>query len=365
MILFRYLTKEIVMTLLGVTFVLLLLFLSNELVRFLSYAASGKLVASIILQLIGFQIPYLLALLLPLGLYLGIILAYGRLYADNEIRVMHACGLSVRKLIFMTAGVSLLVTFTVLILTLWVNPWLADQKEQLIVRSLTTDNLLDNLMPGRFQVLNDGARVIYVERISQKHKEATNVFFANQAKDKNWSIVSSNHGSQMIDPTNHNRFMVAEEGYHYDGVPGRNDFKIIHFKKYAVRVPRDMTVSKHQVQESMLTSDLWKNHCTAENAAELQWRLSIPLSTFILSLFAIPFSQTRPRSGRYSQLFPAILIYIIYVNGLFMARAWVEQKLIPPSLGLWWVHGLAFMCVVILLLRSNGLSIKKFLRFST
>lgn len=364
MILFRYLTKEIVMTLLGVTFVLLLLFLSNELVRFLSYAASGKLVASIILQLIGFQIPYLLALLLPLGLYLGIILAYGRLYADNEIRVMHACGLSLRKLIFITTGVSLTVTFIVLILTLWVNPWLADQKEQLIVRSLTTDNLLDNLMPGRFQVLNDGARVIYVEHISQKKKEATNVFFANQTKDKNWSIVSSSRGSQMIDPINHNRFMVAEDGYHYDGVPGRNDFKIIHFKKYAVRVPQEI-VSRHPVQESMLTSDLWKNRCASENAAELQWRLSIPLSTFILSLFAIPFSRTRPRSGRYSQLFPAILIYIIYVNGLFMARAWVEQKLILPVLGLWWVHGLAFICILFLLFKSNGLRVKKFLRLSS
>ena len=70
MIIFRYLTKEAFGTLLGVTLVLLLIFLSNELVRYLSYAASGKIPANILLRLMGYEIPYLLSLILPLGLYL-------------------------------------------------------------------------------------------------------------------------------------------------------------------------------------------------------------------------------------------------------------------------------------------------------
>src|SRR4029077_18000856 len=88
----RLLTREIFGSLLAVTFVLLLIFLSNQLVRYLSYAASGKLAANVLMQLLGFEVPYLLALLLPLGLYLGIILAYGRFYADNEMSVMQSGG---------------------------------------------------------------------------------------------------------------------------------------------------------------------------------------------------------------------------------------------------------------------------------
>ena len=86
----RYLLKEVLASLLAVTIVLLLIFLSNQLVRYLSYAASGKIAAHLVVQLMGFEIPYLLALLLPLGLYLGIILAFGRLYADSEMAVLNA-----------------------------------------------------------------------------------------------------------------------------------------------------------------------------------------------------------------------------------------------------------------------------------
>ena len=109
MIISRYLMKEIFSALLAVTLVLLLIFLSNQLVRYLSYAASGKIAANIVLQLLGFEIPYLLALLLPLGLYLGIILAYGRLYVDSEMPVLNACGLGLKRLVKIAFGVTIAV----------------------------------------------------------------------------------------------------------------------------------------------------------------------------------------------------------------------------------------------------------------
>ena len=70
MIISRYLLKEVCITLLVVTFVLLLVFLSQELVRYLNYIAAGKLAVNMLLRLLGFEIPYLLALLLPLVLHL-------------------------------------------------------------------------------------------------------------------------------------------------------------------------------------------------------------------------------------------------------------------------------------------------------
>ena len=51
MIISRYFIKEILVTLAAVTGVLLLIFLSNEFVRYLARAASGGLPASYILKL--------------------------------------------------------------------------------------------------------------------------------------------------------------------------------------------------------------------------------------------------------------------------------------------------------------------------
>lgn len=342
MIISRYLTKEILGALLGVTFVLLLIFMSNQLVRNLSYAASGKLAANILLPLMGFEIPFLLALLLPLGLYLGIILAFGRLYADSEMRVLHASGLSTGRLIRVTSGVISLIGLVVLVLMLWVNPWLASQKDKLIANSMTTENVLDTLIPGRFQVNSDGRRVVFVEKISHDHQHADNVFIAEQRKsnenNSGWVVLSAAEGSQAIDKNTHDRFIVANDGFRYEGTPGQNAYKIIQFKKYSALTPHMPVKTVHQQQEAIPSAKLWNSYQNPESAAELQWRFSIAVSAVLLGLLAIPLSYVRPRHGKYSQLFPAILIYIVYVNLMFVARNWIELKTVSIALGMWWVH---------------------------
>lgn len=348
MILSRYLTKEVLNSLLAVTLILLLILLSNQLVRYLGYAAAGKLAPNLLLRILGFEIPYLLALLLPLGLYLGIILAYGRLYTDNEMSVMQACGMSDKRLLSITSVVTGSVTLLLIVLTLWINPWIATVKRKALTEGMSTENVLANLMPGRFQVTSDGKRVVYVENISREDKTADKLFFADQSKtSQQWAIISAEKGYQAIDKNNNQHFLVAESGYRYEGVPGQDDYKIIQFKKYAVKIP-DISLGAlhHHETESIPTSTLIKHYTDTYNAAELQWRLSIPISAFLLALLAIPLSYVKPRQGRYSTLLPAILLYVLYINLLFVTRNWVEQKSLSVWIGLWGVHFLFFGIVL-------------------
>jgi lipopolysaccharide export system permease protein len=351
MIISRYLNREVFNALLAVTLVLLLIFLSNQLVRYLSYAASGKLPATILFQLMGFEIPYLLALLLPLGLYLGIILGYGRLYADHEMSVLQACGFSTKRLLYTTAIPVVVIGLVVTLLMIEINPWIAAKKDELIAKSLSMEHVLDTLLPGRFQVSSDGERVAYVEQISRNRKMANNLFIAEQktapdSAQSRWVVVSASHGFQQMDPGTHDRFMVATDGFRYEGIPGQNDYKIIQFKKYAIRMGDAPVGMSRHAEESLPTLALFKTYHMPDHAAELQWRLSIPISVILLALLAIPLSHVRPRQGRYSSLLPAILIYVVYVNLLLITRSWIEQKSLPISLGLWWVHGLLLVFFV-------------------
>lgn len=364
MIISRYLIKEVMSSLLAVTFVLLLIFLSNQLVRYLSYAASGKMAANLLFQFLGFEIPYLLALLLPLGLYLGILLAYGRLYADSEMRVMHACGLSIRRLMMITSLLAFVMVLVVMTLTLWVNPRIAAEKEKIVASNTGTDSILGTLMPGRFQVLSDGKRVIYVEKMSRDRKLAKNIFIAEQKKSTTdvatpWVVMSAARGYQMKDRLTQDRFIVAADGYRYDGVPGQNDYQIIQFKKYAVRMPSTMGGIRTNQQETQPTAWLWHHYHDPASAAELQWRISLPLSVFLLALLAVPLSQVKPRQGRFVMLLPAILIYTIYVNLLFVARNLVEQKTVPIWIGIGWVHVLMLIVVGVLIMMWQGFRVRR------
>jgi len=366
MIIKRYLNKEIISTLLAVTLVLMLVFLSQQTVRYLGYAASGKIASNILLPLLGFEIPYLLVLLLPLGLYLGMFLVYSRLYADSEIVVLNASGCGYGRLMSATVPLTLLVAIVVMALALWVNPWLASQKDKLIAKGMTEENILKTLMPGRFHVSADGRRVIYVESVSQHRKQVDNLFIAEEKKpgkdalgktqpeQPSQVIISAVQGSPLYDKTLKQHFVVAANGYRYEGVPGQNEYKIIQFKKYAVHIP-DTALggsSDRELQEGVPSARLWSQYSKPTYAAELQWRISLALSPVLLALLIFPLSQVKPRQGRYLMAIPAILIYTIYINLLFVARHWVELGTIPAYFGMWWVHAI-FLLVAIYLLKSR------------
>jgi lipopolysaccharide export system permease protein len=263
-----------------------------------------------------------------------------------------------RRLLAITSVMALAVFGVVLVLMLWVNPLIAVQKDA----GLSQNNLLETLQPGRFQVLNGGRRVVYVERISRDRELAKNLFLAEEKKSavdagntSPWIVLSATRGYQTKDPLTHESFMVSTDGYRYEGTPGSNEYKVIQFKKYSVRMPTNAANSARQELEAIPTKQLWQDYNKSPDAAELQWRLSIPFSVFVLMLMAVPLSRVRPRQGRYSHLFPALLIYIIYVNLLLVARNWVELKMVPIYFGMWWVHCLMLgVAGVLLLIQSDA-----------
>jgi lipopolysaccharide export system permease protein len=74
--------------------------------------------------------------------------------------------------------------------------------------------------------------------------------------------------------------------------------------------------------------------------AELQWRLGLPVMTLVLTLLAVPLGRLRPRQGRYSHVWIAVLVFALYANLALAGRTWLSRGAIPQAFGLWWVHGL-------------------------
>ncbi len=354
MIITRYLTREVVNATLAVTGILLLTFLCQQTVRYLNYAATGKVATDVLFQLISYEIPYLLALLLPLGLYVGIILAYGRLYTDNEMAILHMSGFGPKRVMRLSLLIACAVASFVLILMLWVNPWISVKQQQLRESDEVTLHLIQTLVPGRFEVSKDGSRVMYAETMSRDHERAGSLFTAQEKynaenpSQPSWNLVLGEEGYQVSDKENGGDFFVISNGHRYEGIPGQSDYKVVQFKKYAIRILQGASNPLHVQAETLSTWQLWQTYDDPKRAAELQWRFSISLSVVLLGLLGVYFSVVQPRKGRYAMLLPAILVYVVYVNLLFVARHWVEQKIVPVSIGMWWVHVLLIVFLLTL-----------------
>ncbi len=361
MIIRRYISKEIVLSLLAVTGILAIIFLGNLFVRLLARAAAGKISATVLFKLVLIQVPYLISMLLPAGLFISLLLVYGRLSVDSEMTVLKACGVGKLRLLGMTQVLTLIVTAIVALMTLLINPQILLLKNRLLQQA-STDLLVQTLMPGRFHVAKDGQQVYYVEGVQREKNQVNNVFMAKLEKhDKQfvsddstkevWSVVIAETGQQEIDEKTGNEFIVVENGYRYTGASGGKTFRLIRFDRFGTRIseqPKELR-SRH---EEWSNQKLWHDSPVDKRAlAELQWRIAIPLSIPILALLALPLSNLRPGRGRYSHLLPALLIYIIFANMLFVSRSWLVHGKISPYLGLWWL--LALLLLLSLLLFSS------------
>ena len=158
MIIFRYLAKEVLTSMIAVSTILLLIIMSGRFVRYLAQAAAGKLDAEVLLTLMSYRLPEYLELILPLGLFISILLAYGRLYVDSEMTVLSACGMSERRLVAYTLIVGLIVASVVGVFSLSLGPKGVKAAAVLLTepRSRTAFALFP---PARFPAFRRGAGV--------------------------------------------------------------------------------------------------------------------------------------------------------------------------------------------------------------
>jgi lipopolysaccharide export system permease protein len=354
-IIFRYLAKEVFVTLIALTAILMLIFLSNQFIQYLNRAASGNIPGVIIMKLMMLELPNLMGLLLPLGFFMAILLAFGRLYAENEMTVLRACGYGPQQLLSHSFIMATVVSLVVGIIMIWGSPLIAVERAKLL-HSSGVQTLIKTIMPGRFHAISGGKQVFYVQSMSRDHSKAEQVFLAKQSIVNNkirWDVLWADTAYAETDPVNGEEYIVLHDGKEYQGVPGRADYQVAQFADYKARLPHP-TLRIDEDIRTLKTSSLWPlNNPDRAKAAELQWRLSIPLMVLTLTLVAVPLSRVNPRSGKYAKLLPAVIIYILYANLMFIARDAVTSGKIPVWLGMWWVHLLVIAIGLFLLWRNQ------------
>jgi len=166
-------------------------------------------------------------------------------------------------------------------------------------------------------------------------------------------IVSAPRAHFERDSGNGNDYLVLEDGYRYESDPARNRFSVIEFIAHGILLEdRPLTPTVVQTRE-IPTSDL-RIGTMRQHQAELEWRISQPLSVILLALLAVPLSRSQPRQGRFARMFMAILIYAIYSNLLGVSKHWVSQGIVSPLVGLWWVHLLILAWAMLLIAQQAG-----------
>ena len=350
-ILDRYIFREIALSWLGVTMVLLMILLTNQFARVLGDVAKGKLPKNAAFDVIGLSAAQYLTVLVPIGLFLAIMLALGRLYRDSEMPAMMACRVGqagiYRPLLWLLAPLALGVAWLSVVGT----PQALSTIERISAEARREADL-HSIEPGRFTVFGPERAVVYGERVTPDGFMES-VFLERRVGDDVVEVVVAKRGEQMESEDPDTRLLVLHEGRRYEGVPGTAQFRVVEFLEHGIPYQLPSLREPDLRPRAMRFRDLQRSD-DPEHVAERQWRLSVPVSTVLLALLAVPLARSRPREGRYGRIAIGLLVFIIYFNLLSAAKAWVEEGAVPPLLGVWWVHGGMLLFTLGLLGLQNG-----------
>ena len=353
----RYLLREVFLGWLAITLILWLILISHRMVRYLAQAAAGELPGDIIFILLGVKTLWLLVYIMPFSLALGIVMGLGRMYRDNEMAALGACGFGPSNLYKPLLGIGVVAAFMLGWMALYVSPAITAYGDR-ITRQAEQEADVSLFGAGRFNRIRSGRMTFYAERLSEDKKNMENLFVYVQKKNKRENppqIMSAASAYRMTEPETGDEYVVFVDGILHEGRPGDAQYQVMKFRQQGVRIELPGKPRTSYKSEIVPTRDLLKSSDLVD-IVELQWRISVPLSVIVLVLLSVPVSRVTPRAGRYGGVVTAVLMFLLYYNLLGTSRIWVEQGVIPPVVGLWWVH-IVFVVLAVTLLNSHRLAV--------
>jgi lipopolysaccharide export system permease protein len=354
MILFRYFCKEVFSSMTVITFVVLVIAVGSRFSGYLSDAASGRISREIVWLLLMYRLPGIIELILPISFFLAIMLAYGRLYADNEMIVLKSSGFGDQRILGYTLLQGLLVMFLTGLLSLWLKP-LGEQGMDVLRTGQKTLTEFDMLSAGRFQMLNSGRRVTYVEDILD-NQELSEIFISEMQRTESGNelktvTMMAASGETSID-ANGNRFLVLKDGRRYGFAFDSPEFQVIDYEEFGQLLEKEKALDRAVLPRSrpsqILLQSSWTDSVSRQESAELQWRIALIIMIPILVLIAVPLSRVDPREGRFARFVPGMVLCFLYLLSLSSSRSAISDGWLEPLPGLFMVH-LLFLVIALTL----------------
>ena len=345
----RHLLRQFAESVAAVAIVLLLISLGGLFTDLVQEIAKGKVPATLLISQLGLRSIRFLTLVLPLALFLGLLLAIGRLYADSEMAVLAAVGLGPQRLWRPLFWVAMPIVVLVGMASLWLAPMSAHKAKDMI-EVANRSFLIAGLEPGRFVELPGKGGVMYVSELTPDGTHFAHLFVQREVAGK-LDIVTAQQGNlKLIGETQ--RYLHLDNGFRVEGTLGDKAFRMMRFGENDIRVP-DRENNNHDDDLSAIDSlSLLVTGKPAE-LAELHWRVAMPLFAVILAVFALPLARSEPRQPQYGLILFALLVYSVGMLLLLVGIGLIGNGRLSPLIGLWWVH-LPMLALAAWMFRRDG-----------
>jgi lipopolysaccharide export system permease protein len=352
LILERYLSREVLRPMIGLTVFLLTVVLIFYASRFLGRAATDGLPMELVGLMVALRLGLFLDVLIPCALLLGMLIGLGRLQSAHETTAVISSGVSPARFFRLLGCYVVLVAAVVLALAGWFRPWAYQTLYQLDAE-LAADLTIDRIEPGRFQV---GGRhwLIHAEGRDDQGLTEVMIHYRNDGdrglsdEGDTRSLLTAQRMQQRVDEAGLVRLQLSDQVRSYSLDQARAHDMVASFDQLELIMQPLPLIEREQLRRARPSMALW-GHAGAMEIAELQWRLVAPVTVMVFAFAALTLGRRPPRSQSSWPIFAGLLVATGYFSVLGVFINAVEQGRLSPWPGAFWTP--AALLVVMMMLR--------------
>jgi lipopolysaccharide export system permease protein len=298
-----------------------------------------------ILQLISYIFIPFLGYIIPMSLLLTILLALGRLSADNEITAMKSSGISLYQIVFpigvFACGAFLLTT----ILTLYAYPWGFRSLRNFAFKVAKTQSEVGI----QERVFNDDfeGMVIYIDKAPVSGGTLQGVFISDKRDPTMSTTIVAKEAYIESDPVSMVVNLRLFDGNFHRAGNEAHSYQMGRFTTYDITL--DLTASfnelkkkKKKFREMTLTElkdsiDTQAHDIPHLNEIKIEYykKFTIPFACFVFGLLGIPLGIRKVRGGKSYGFIMSLIIILIYYLLLITAESVGKSGAIPPLISMW------------------------------
>ena len=348
--LFRYIVSEVTLQSGIALSVLLLIFMSGQILTYMELIIRKGFPFIKLFQLLALTIPALLAFTLPIAFLFGTMVAMGRFSADGEIVAMRALGLSLKQIsipVWITASATTLLT---LLVTVYLMPY-SNRKLRVTLEEMALHRAFTRITPHTF-IQDFPGILLYISDMTPDQQTWVKPLMIDRTlHDKRLVLMADRAAVSQSEGTPsvlHIEFLNGEL-YEFPYLEPER-YRRASFEKFVknIRLGSDLNLSNVPKTDREMTLPELREMirkrrrlgptAVAGYRVEYQKRWSFPMAALVFALIGYPFAVRPIRGGKFYGSAVSILIMVTAYIGVLVGERLGDQARIPPWLAAWNPH---------------------------
>lgn len=336
-----YIIREITtLFLLGIVIFTLVL-LMGRMLKLTDMVISRGVPFTDLVRMIAYLMPSFLIFTIPMAFLLAVLLAFGRLSADNEITVLKSAGVSLVQLLPPVMACGSVATLAALAIGVVGIPWGNNEFKRLSLENLT-HNVTATIRERVFWDDIPGI-VLYTDRYDDRNHTLRGVLIHDGRDQEQPLTIFAEQGTVGRSPDRNGVSLLLSQGSIHAMAKG-GGYRLVNFEEYIMTVSAPSGKENLKRNESDMDYGELRRHIddptTPRNKrlgmlTELHSRFSVPFSSLVFAVLAVPLGMQNRRSGKSSGFTVSIIVLVLYYILLSLMRSLAERALLPAFIALW------------------------------